>query len=220
MKTRESGDSSETVELLRRAERGDREGLDRLFSRHRERLRRMVTLRMAQSLKGRIDASDVIQDAFVEASRRLPEYLRDRSMPFFLWLRLLTSQNLIALHRFHLGTKARDPRREVSLYQGSMPEATTEALAAQLLGRLSSPSQAAVKAEMRLRLQDGLNSLDASEREILALRHFEQLSNTEAARELGIKEAAASKRYIRALTRLRGILATMNITMSSQRSRE
>ena len=215
MQRRQSDDSSETVELLRRAEEGDREGLDRLLSRNRERLRRMVMLRMAQGLKGRIDASDVIQEAFMEASRRLPEYLRDRSMPFFLWLRLLTSQNLIALHRFHLGTKARDPRREVSLVHGSMPEATTEALAAQLLGQLSSPSQAAVKAEMRLKLQDGLNALEAREREILALRHFEQLSNAEAARELGIKESAASKRYIRALVKLRGVLASMNMTMST-----
>lgn len=214
MQVGQSGDSSETMELLRRAEGGDRGALDGLLSKHRDRLKRMVALRMAQGLKGRIDASDVIQEAFMEASRRLPEYLRHRSMPFFLWLRLLTSQNLIALHRFHLGTKARDPRREVSLFQGSMPEATTEALAAQLLGQLSSPSQAAVKAEMRLRLQDALNALDASEREILSLRHFEQLSNSEAARELGVKEPAASKRYVRALTRLRGILETMNIHLS------
>jgi RNA polymerase sigma-70 factor (ECF subfamily) len=210
-----SSDTTDTFELLRRAERGDRGALDELFSRHRSRLRRMVVLRLARSLQGRVDASDVIQDALLEASRRFPRYLEERSMPFFLWLRFLTGQALAAIHRRHLGVKARDPRREVSLHAGSLPEATSEALAAQLLGRLTSPSQALARAEFRLRLQDALNGLDPEEREVLALRHFEQLSNAEAAKELGIKEAAASKRYVRALTRLEGILAAMNISMSS-----
>jgi len=204
-------DSNETVELLRRARSGDRQGLDQLFSRHRERLRRMVDLRLARDLRDRVDASDVIQEAFLDAARRLDSYLEDRSMPFFLWLRFLTRQSLAALHRHHLGTKARDPRREVSLCPGPLPGATSEALAAQLLGQGSSPSEAVARSEMQLRLEEALNRLDPDEREVLALRHFEQLSNAEAARELEIGEAAASKRYIRALARMKGILAGLKI---------
>jgi RNA polymerase sigma-70 factor (ECF subfamily) len=208
-------DASETVELLRRAEGGDRRVLDDLFSRHRHRLRRMALLRMSASLRARLDASDVVQEAYVEACRRLPDYLETRPMPFFLWLRYLTGQTLLALHRRHAGTKARDPRREVPIHGGAMPEATSEALAAQLLGKLSTPSKVVGRAELRARVQEALAGLDPPEREILALRHFEQLSNAEAAAELGIKEAAASKRYVRALIRLRGILAGMKITLSS-----
>src|SRR5262245_4631571 len=181
-------DSDETFELLHRARDGDRQGLDDLFARHRDRLRRMVELRLARGLRGRVDASDVIQEAFLDASRRLESYLQDRPMPFFLWLRFLTRQSLAALHRHHLGTKARDPRREVSLCPGPLPGATSEALAAQLLGQGSSPSEAVARSEMKLRLEEALNRLDPDEREVLALRHFEQLSNAEAARELGIGE--------------------------------
>jgi len=207
-------DSSETVELLRRAHEGDSEVLERLFARHRERLRRMVDLRLARQLRGRVDASDVIQEAFLEASQRLADYLKDPGMPFFLWLRFLTRQCLLGLHRHHLGVKARDPRREVALYDGALPEATSESLAARLLGQITSPSQAALRAEMQLRLQEALNSLDPLEREVLALRHFEQLTNTETARELAIGESAASKRYIRALTRLKGVLLHLGFDTS------
>src|SRR5690606_33713588 len=192
------------------------EGLDRLFSRHRERLRRMVQLRLARQLRGRIDASDVIQEAFLEASVRLSDYLETPSMPFFLWLRFITRQKLAALHRHHLGVKARDPRREIAIYDGALPEATSEALAAQLLGRSSTPSEAAVRREMQVRLQEALNCLDPLEREILALRHFERLSNAETARELAISESAASKRYIRSLARLKGILIHLGIESSQE----
>lgn len=204
-------DPVETLDLLERARSADRQAVEDLFTLHRERLRRMVELRMARPLRKRLDASDVVQEAFLEAAQRLPAYLADNSMPFFLWLRFLTRQKLAALHRHHLGTRARDPRLEVVLLEGTLPEATTDALAAQLLGQLSSPSHAAAKAEMRLRLADALNRLDPQEVEILALRHFEQLSNAEVGCELGIAPPAASKRYIRALTRLQGILAGMKI---------
>lgn len=210
----ETRDSDETVELLRCAEQGDAEGLNQLFSRHRERLRRMVQFRIARQLRGRIDASDVLQEAFLEASTRLRDYLREPSMPFFLWLRFITRQKLAALHRHHLGVKARDPRKEVAIYDGALPEATSEALAAQLLGHSSTPSEAAVRAEMQVRLQEALNCLDPLEREVLALRHFERLSNAETARELDIGESAASKRYIRALMRLKGILVHLGIDSS------
>ena len=127
-------------------------------------------------------------------------------MPFFLWLRFLTGQRLLRVHRQHLGAEMRDVGREVSLYRGALPAATSAALAAQLLGRDTRPSEAAVRAERSIRLQEALNSMDPLDREVLALRHFEQLSNSEAARVLGLQESAAAKRYVRALKRLREIL--------------
>jgi RNA polymerase sigma-70 factor, ECF subfamily len=194
------------LELLRRAGRGDPEGLEALLERYRARLRRMIKLRLDRRLQGRIDPSDVIQESYLEVSRRLAEYLRDPSMPFFLWLRLLTGQKLALMHRQHLGVQARDAGREVSLYRGALPEATSAALAAQLIGRHTSPSQAAAKAELKIRLQDALNSMEELDREVLALRHFEQLTNVETARALGISETAACNRYVRALDRLKKIL--------------
>ena len=123
-------------------------------------------------------------------------------MPFFLWLRGIAGNKLLELHRHHLGTPMRDAGREVSLYRGALPEASSAALAARLLGRLTRPSEAAIRAEAKLRLQEALNAMDPIDREVLALRHFEQLTNAEAAQVLGITEAAAGKRYIRALERL------------------
>jgi RNA polymerase sigma-70 factor (ECF subfamily) len=201
--------SSETDHLLQATARGDSEKWGTLLERHRERLRRMVALRLDRRLQGRLDASDIIQEAYLEASTRMAEYLKQPAMPFFLWLRFLTSQKLLELHRRHLGAQVRDAGREVCLYQGALPETSSAALAAQLLGHLTQPSQAAIRAEMKIRLQDALNSMDALDREVLALRHFEQLSNAETAQTLRIRESAASKRYIRALEKLRTILSSM-----------
>lgn len=200
-------ESEEIAELLSRAGRGDRVALDELFSRHRDRLIRMVRMRLDRRVQGRVDASDVIQEMHVEAVERLPEYLKERKLPFFLWLRFLAAQKVIQLHRHHLGAQRRDPRHEVRLHGGPLPEATSVALAHQLLGSLTGPSEAAARAELRLRLEEALNTMEPVDREILALRHFEQLSNAETAQELGIEEAAASKRYVRALRRLKGVLA-------------
>ena len=130
-------------------------------------------------------------------------------MPFFLWLRFLAGQRLVDENRKHLGAAARDAGREISLYHGALPETSSAALAAHLLGRLTVPSQAAIRAERKIRLQEALNSLDPIDREVLALRHFEELSNTEAAAVLGLDKSAASKRYARALIRLKEILASM-----------
>jgi RNA polymerase sigma-70 factor, ECF subfamily len=208
-------DRDDTAEVLRRAEGGDAEALEDLFRRHRPRLRRMVQLRLSPILRGRADPSDVIQESFLEAWRRLPDYLSNPTMPFFLWLRFLVRQQLFALHRRHVGVKARDPRREVALYDGMLPEASSEALASQLLGQLPSPSEALARAELQTRMQEGLDGLDPDEREILALRHFEQLTTAEAARELGISEAAAGKRYLRALRRLQGLLVSLGFEAGS-----
>jgi RNA polymerase sigma-70 factor (ECF subfamily) len=202
-------DRSETRRLIEQAVRGDQRALGELLGRDRERLRRMVALRLDRRLQGRVDPSDVIQEACLDAARRLPEYHKNPTMPFFLWLRLLTGQRLVDEHRKHLGAAARDVGREISLYRGALPETTTAALAAHLLGRLTTPSQVAIRAERKIRLQEALNSLEPIDREVLALRHFEELSNTEVAAVLGLDKSAASKRYARALIRLKEILASL-----------
>ncbi len=199
-------EKDDTATLLQRT---DGEAVEELLNRHRLRLRRMVELRISPVLKGRVDASDVIQEAFVAAWRRLDAYRKNPTMPFFLWLRFLTRQKLFTIHQRHAGVKARDPRREVSLYEGALPGASSEALAFQLLGQLPSPSEAAIRGELQLRLQEGLDALDPEDREILALRHFEQLTSAEAAREINIREGAAAKRYLRALRRLKGLLLSL-----------
>jgi RNA polymerase sigma-70 factor, ECF subfamily len=199
-------ESAEITELLRRAGAGDQDALTALFSRFRPQLKRMVQLRMNRRLAGRVDDSDVLQDAYLEVTRCLKEYLDAPNIPFYLWLRHIAGQRLIAVHRQHLGAQRRDAGREISLHRGPLPPASSASLAAQLLGRLTSPSQAAIRAERRLRLQSALNSMDPLDREVLVVRHFEQLSNSETAQVLGIQESAASKRYIRALSRLQQIL--------------
>jgi RNA polymerase sigma-70 factor, ECF subfamily len=168
----------------------------------------MVALRLDRRLQGRVDPSDIIQEAYVDVARRLPEYSKNPAMPFFLWLRFLAAQRLVDEHRRHLGAAARDVGREISLYRDALPETSSAALAAHLLGRLTTPSQAAVRAERKIRLQEAINSLDPIDREVLALRHFEELSNAETAAVLGLDKSAASKRYARALIRLKDVLAS------------
>ena len=204
-----TSDSSETEDLLRRAASGERKALALLFEYYRDRLRQMVRLRLDRRLQGRLDPSDVLQEAYLDFARRLPEYIADPCMPFYIWLRFLTGQRLIDLHRQHLGAKMRDAGQEVSLYRGALPQASSVSLAAQLLGRLTSASRAAIRAETQLKVQEALNSMDPMDREVLTLRHFEMLSNDEAAAVLGIKKAAASNRYVRALKRLKDILAAL-----------
>jgi len=181
---------------------GDAETLARLFERYRPRLARMVALRMDRRVQGRIDASDVLQDSFIETVERLPEYLANPEVPPFVWMRFITAQKLLQAHRKHLGAKNREAGREVSLYRQAFPEATSAAIAAQLVGQRTSPSQAAIRAELKLKVQDALNAMDSIDREVLVLRHFERLSRAETARVLGIDVTAASKRYHRALKRL------------------
>lgn len=202
-------DPSDSDDLLERLRGGDRQALTDLFQRYRDRLRRMVELRMDGRLQGRVDASDVLQDAFLDAAARLDGYLKGSGLPAFLWLRLVVGERLAICHRRHLGAKMRDAGQEVSLYRDPLPQATSAALASMLLGRLTSPSHAAVRAELVLQVQEALNALDPLDREVVALRHFEQLSRAETAQVLGISEEAGAKRYIRALKRLKAVLAAM-----------
>jgi RNA polymerase sigma-70 factor (ECF subfamily) len=200
----ETGEDDE--QLLRLAAAGDGESWQALVGRSRQRLRRMVAFRLDQRLQGRVDPSDVLQDAYLEAWRDLRSYLDRPEIPFFLWLRGIAGNKLRELHRHHLGTRMRDPRREVAIRGGATAESTTTAMAAELLGDLTRASEQAVRLELKLRLREALNAMDPLDREVLALRHFEHLSPAEAARVLGIKEKAAGMRYVRALRRLKGIL--------------
>jgi RNA polymerase sigma-70 factor (ECF subfamily) len=201
--------SEHTLRLIERARAGEADALNEIFARHRDRLRRMVQVRLDWRLQARIDASDVIQEAYLEVATRLDEYLKEPRLPLFLWLRLVVGERLLKLQRHHLGARMRAAGREVSLYRQALPAASSAALAAQLLGRHTSPTEAAVRAERMLRVQEAINGLDPVDREVLALRHFEELSRAETAQALGIEEAAAAKRYVRALKRLRSSLADL-----------
>lgn len=204
-----TGQPCEDVERLRgcRDPEERRRLLADQFAHHRARLRYMIELRLDERLRGRVDSSDVLQEAYLDASRRLDEFLDAADAPLFVWMRFLTAQRLQALHRHHLGVHARDARREISLYRGTMPQATSQALAARLIGKEISPSEAAMEAERNLALEEALNAMDPVDREVLALRHFEQLSSHEAAHVLALSEPAARKRYYRALSRLRETLS-------------
>jgi RNA polymerase sigma-70 factor (ECF subfamily) len=198
-----------TEVLLGRAAAGDGQALAGLFERHRGRLEQMVRLRFDRRLQGRLDPADVLQEAFLEFARRLPEYIAQSTLPFYLWLRLLTGQKLAALHRHHLGVKMRNAGLEVSLQHGQLPRASSASLAELLLGRMTTASRAAIRAEKRVRVQEALISMEAMDREVLVLRHFEMLSNEETAQVLGLKPSAASNRHARALKRVKEILAQL-----------
>src|SRR6516164_4220777 len=162
-------EAGEDDELLRRAAAGDGTSWEALVDRSRPRLRRMVAFRLDHRLRGRVDPSDVLQDAYLEAWRELGAYLRRPEIPFFLWLRGIAGNKLRELHRHHLGTQMRDPRRELSIGVEAMPETTTTAMAAELLGNLTRASEEAVRLELKLRLHDALNTMDPLDREVLAL---------------------------------------------------
>jgi len=177
---------------------GDDQALAPLFELHRERLQRMVHYRLDPRLVGRIDAEDVLQESYLEAGKRLAAF-RDDDKPFFVWMRLITQQTMIDLHRKHLGAKMRNAGREVSA-----PASHT--MSGFFVGHFTSPSQAVMREEARQKIEQALDSMDEIDREVLVLRHFEELSNKEAADVLGIQENAASNRYVRALGRLKGFL--------------
>jgi RNA polymerase sigma-70 factor (ECF subfamily) len=201
---------SETLHLVERAAGGDQQAWAELLDAYRARLRRMVALRLDPRLRGRVDPSDVIQEACLDAARRLPEYCNEPAVSFYLWLRYLVGQQVLVQHRRHLGVAARDAGREVPLRGGPMPQASTDAPAAELLDKLTSPSQAALRAERKVRLQEALDAMNPLDREIVILRNYEQLTNGEAAQVLGLDKSAASKRYIRALIHLKEILTAMD----------
>ena len=204
-----SADTPTNEELLDAARNGDEGALAALVERHRDRLERMVRLRMDRRLQGRVDPADIVQDAYLAVRGKFPQYSADPRLPFFLWLRLEVGQKLVDVHRFHLNTQMRDAGQEVSLHRGALPQVTSLSLAEHLLGKLTTASRAAMRVELKLRVQEALNSMDPHDREVLILRHFEELSNAEAAQVLGIKPSAAVNRYVRALKRLKAVFQGM-----------
>jgi RNA polymerase sigma-70 factor (ECF subfamily) len=209
--------SSSTNQLLVRVQGVDSRALEDLFARHKERLRRMLRLRLDRRLRNQFDSTRVLQAVWQEVQRCIGEYLSDRSLPFFLWLRNTAGRCLVALQEQHLGEQAGSAAAEVSLYRGALPEVNSVALAAQLLGQVTSATQAAARADMQIRLQEALNSMDALDREILTLCHFEDLNNAEAALALQMDPAESSKRYIRAIKRLKEILSSIPGFLDSRR---
>jgi RNA polymerase sigma-70 factor (ECF subfamily) len=195
----------DTADLIQKSLAGDEAALAELFNRYRPRLKRMVSLRMNARVQQRVDASDVLQEAFIDLAQRLPDYAKDPQIEFFLWLRLVTGQRLAMVHRKHVDAKMRDVGMEVSINRGRVPEASTFFLASGLIGQFTSVGQRAIRAEMQSKLQEVLDDIDADDREILALKHFEEMTNSEIGQVLGITESGASKRYIRALRRLRQV---------------
>ncbi len=197
-------DADEKIELFQKG----LTGLAEVFSRHRERLDRLVRFRLDPRIRSRVDSADVLQDAFIEMSNRLSDYLSTPSVSCYVWMRQRTMQVLIDIHRKHFRDK-RDAQREVHFGQVRPPDATSLSMAHCLLDDMTSPSQAAVKAEEVQALREALESMHEIDREVLAMRHFEQLANSQVAEILGISSTAASNRYVRAASRLAEILTSI-----------
>jgi RNA polymerase sigma-70 factor (ECF subfamily) len=190
--------------LLTNERPGQAADWNEIMLRHRDRLRRMVEMRMHPRLQGRVDASDVIQETFIEAARVLNDGKQNQDMPVYIWLRRLANQKLIQAHRRHLQAAGRDARREQAHLE--LTEASSVSIARLLIGNFTSPSLQAIRQERESALQHGLEQLEPLDREVLALRHFEQLSGPESAEILGISHDAVKKRYIRALEKLQRIM--------------
>lgn len=194
-------DSDAWVERLRA---GEENALAMLFDAYRPRLWRIVRFRLDARLHSRVDPDDVLQEAYLDAAQRVEHFLNAEGVSFFVWLRQVVQQTLIDVHRRHLGAAKRDAGREVSIH--GAPQATSISLAAHLLGAQTTPSQAAIRDEQAGQLEAAIAGMDAIDQEVLALRHFEELSNREVAEVLNIQQKAASIRYIRAVARLKKIL--------------
>jgi RNA polymerase sigma-70 factor, ECF subfamily len=197
--------ADKTAHLLDRLRGGDDPAVGEFFDLFRDRLWRMLFVRLDRRIAGRVSPDDVLQEAFLDVARRVGEYLADPAVPVYIWLRFLVVQRMQMIQRMHLGAEMRAVGHEVSLDPGPA-FASAESMAGRFVGHMTSPSQAAIRNEVRDRLRAALAEMDPLDREVLALRHFEELGNTEAAQVLGISKDAASKRHIRALKRLKEIL--------------
>jgi RNA polymerase sigma-70 factor (ECF subfamily) len=201
-------EASLEAQMVARARSGDESALSELFQAHYPRLVRMVELRLDPSLRGRLDPTDVLQEVWIDLARRLSEWGAQESMPFRVWLRLMTSQALLLAQRRHLSAHMRDALREQPIPE-SRPSISAASAADAFVASATSPTRAAERDELRARILSVLAELDDIDREIVVLRHFEGLSNEEAAAELSIEPAAASKRFVRALVRLRPALHSL-----------
>lgn len=198
-------DAEKTRELLARARDNDADAVNELLLSHREPLRRLIGLRMDRALQRRVDASDIVQDAMIVASRRLAEYLREPPMPFHLWLWHLARDRIMDAHRRHRGAARRSMDREQPLAARGSEDAGLD-LAALVRDREMTPGAAALSAELKERVRAAIDALDAQDREVVEMRHFGQLTNQEVAQALGLSEPAAGMRFLRAVRRLWAIL--------------
>ncbi len=199
-------DSDRTQELLAAARDGNREAVEGLMDRHRGALRKLVQNRMDRAIGRRVDASDVVQDVLLEASNRLTKYLDQPTLPFHLWLRQLARDRLIDMHRRHRQAQRRSVDRERPLRSKAHSDQSSLDLAARLADAELTPAAASIRHELQLRFREAIERLGEDDREIVLMRHFEQLSNSEAAQALGLTPAAAGMRHLRALRRLKGEL--------------
>lgn len=199
-------DSDETQQLLKQAVEGDRQAVDGLLQRHRQALVRLVALRLDRAIAQRVDASDIVQDVLVEANRRLDDYLRERKMPFHLWLRQIAKDRMIDAHRRHRTAARRSIDREQPLARPDLSDRSAIDLAAMLKDRQATPATAATRRELQERFRAAIDQLDEPDREVIVMRHFEELSNQEVAQALELSEPAAGMRYLRAIRRLRLVL--------------
>jgi RNA polymerase sigma-70 factor (ECF subfamily) len=195
--------ASDAAEFSAEHDAGD---VAQLFELYGDKLRRTIALRLDPRLLSKVDSDDLLQDAFVDATRRIHQYLDRPAVPVFVWLRQIALQTVIDAHRRYLGAKMRRVTQEVPLHQSQVADASSALLVSQLADSLTSPSRCAVRREMLQDLRDALTTLSEMDQEVLVLRHLEELSNTEVAQVLGIDRFAASKRYLRALERLRRVL--------------
>ncbi|HAP07915.1 MAG TPA: RNA polymerase factor sigma-70 [Planctomycetaceae bacterium] len=199
-------ESDRTHEILRDVADGDPEAVNRLMDRHRDAVRRMVQLRLDHAVARRVDASDVVQDVMLEASQRLSDYLKNPGMPFHLWLRQLALDRIIDMHRRHRGAQRRSVDREQNFSGVGNDEQSAADLAALLRDAELTPAAAALRKELQARFVTALQQMDEGDREIIVMRHFEHLGNSEAAEALGLSAPAAGMRYLRAIRRLRELL--------------
>ena len=199
-------ESDRTHEILRDVADGDPEAVNRLMDRHRDAVRRMVQLRLDHAVARRVDASDVVQDVMLEASQRLSDYLKNPGMPFHLWLRQLALDRIIDMHRRHRGAQRRSVDREQNFSGVGNDEQSAADLAALLRDAELTPAAAALRKELQARFVTALQQMDEGDREIIVMRHFEHLGNSEAAEALGLIAPAAGMRYLRAIRRLRELL--------------
>jgi len=196
----------EPRDIVNRIVHGDKGALAELFGLYRDRLRRVVNFRLDRRIYGRVDADDVLQEAYLNAEQRINWLLSDHPPSIFIWLRQIVNQTLVDVHRRHLGAKKRSAKRDVSIHGRRPGNSTSASLAFHLLGQLTSPSQAALRSEQAQQIDAALAEMSEVDREMLALRHFEELTNSEAAQVLGMSAQAASMRYVRAIGRLRHVL--------------
>ncbi|NBO91789.1 MAG: sigma-70 family RNA polymerase sigma factor [Planctomycetia bacterium] len=204
------GDHPDTKKLLDQARDGRPDAVDRLLDVHREPLRRLIDLRLDPALAARVDASDIVQEVLLEAHKRLADYLRDPTMPFRLWLRHLAQDHVIDAHRRHRQAQRRSLDREQPIIPAVLTDQSSIELAGQLLDHERTPASEAIQRELQRRLDTAISELDEDDREIILMRHREQFSNQQVSEALGLSEAAASMRYLRAIRRLRASLLPGN----------